>query len=40
MSGELLAFLALSLIAIMGGVLMLNFTKVMHMMLALVFTFS
>ncbi|MFB9760975.1 NADH-quinone oxidoreductase subunit J [Ectobacillus funiculus] len=39
MSGELLAFLALSLIAIMGGVLMLNFTKVMHMMLALVFTF-
>jgi NADH-quinone oxidoreductase subunit J len=39
MSGELLAFLALSLIAIMGGVLMLHFTKVMHMMLALVFTF-
>lgn len=39
MSGELLAFLALSLIAIMGGVLMLNFTKVMHMILALVFTF-
>jgi NADH-quinone oxidoreductase subunit J len=39
MSGEFLAFLALALIAIMGGVLMLNLTKVMHMMLALVFTF-
>lgn len=39
MSGELLAFFALALISIMGGMLMLNFTKVMHMMLALVFTF-
>jgi NADH-quinone oxidoreductase subunit J len=39
MSGELLAFLALALIAILGGILMLNLTKVMHMMLALVFTF-
>ncbi|MDM5190917.1 NADH-quinone oxidoreductase subunit J [Bacillus sp. DX4.1] len=39
MSGELVAFLALSLTAIIGGVLMLNLTKVMHMMLALVFTF-
>ncbi|MCP8967894.1 NADH-quinone oxidoreductase subunit J [Ectobacillus ponti] len=39
MSGELIAFMALALIAIMGGVLMLNLTKVMHMMLALVFTF-
>lgn len=39
MSGELVAFLALSLLAIMGGVLMLNVTKVMHMMLSLVFTF-
>ncbi|MFX3624869.1 MAG: NADH-quinone oxidoreductase subunit J [Ectobacillus sp.] len=39
MSGELIAFLTLALIAIMGGVLMLNLTKVMHMMLALVFTF-
>ncbi|WP_028402159.1 NADH-quinone oxidoreductase subunit J [Ectobacillus panaciterrae] len=39
MSGEFIAFLTLSIIAIMGGVLMLNLTKVMHMMLALVFTF-
>ncbi|HDX9587193.1 TPA: NADH-quinone oxidoreductase subunit J [Bacillus pseudomycoides] len=39
MSGELVAFLALALLAIMGGVFMLNLTKVMHMMLALVFTF-
>ncbi|MFD3446664.1 NADH-quinone oxidoreductase subunit J [Microbacteriaceae bacterium 4G12] len=39
MSGELIAFLALALVAIMGGMLMLNLTKVMHMMLALVFTF-
>ncbi|CAM4067175.1 NADH:ubiquinone oxidoreductase subunit J [Bacillus manliponensis] len=39
MSGEFLAFLALSLTAIIGGVLMLSVTKVMHMMLSLVFTF-
>ncbi|MGG2063429.1 NADH-quinone oxidoreductase subunit J [Bacillus sp. S14(2024)] len=39
MNGELVAFLALGLLAVMGGVLMLNLTKVMHMMLALVFTF-
>jgi NADH-quinone oxidoreductase subunit J len=39
MSGGFLAFLALSVIAIAGGVLMLHLTKVMHMMLALVFTF-
>ncbi|PGZ12886.1 NADH-quinone oxidoreductase subunit J [Bacillus cereus] len=39
MSGELVAFFILSLTAIIGGILMLNLTKVMHMMLALVFTF-
>ncbi|PHA00298.1 NADH:ubiquinone oxidoreductase subunit J [Bacillus pseudomycoides] len=39
MNGELVAFLALALLAMLGGVLMLNLTKVMHMMLALVFTF-
>lgn len=39
MSGEFLAFLALSLTAIIGGVFMLSVTKVMHMMLSIVFTF-
>lgn len=39
MSGEFLAFLALSLTAILGGVFMLSVTKVMHMMLSIVFTF-
>ncbi|MEN1937201.1 NADH-quinone oxidoreductase subunit J [Paenibacillus sp. 102] len=39
MNGELIAFFVLSLTAIIGGILMLNLTKVMHMMLALVFTF-
>ncbi|HHY75005.1 MAG TPA: NADH-quinone oxidoreductase subunit J [Bacillus bacterium] len=39
MSGELLAFFILALIAIAGGVLMLNLTKVVHMVVALVFTF-
>lgn len=39
MNGEFLVFLALALIAIMGGVLMLNVEKVMHMVLSLVLTF-
>lgn len=39
MNGEFIAFFILSLSAIIGGVLMLNLTKVMHMMLALVLTF-
>lgn len=39
MSGELLAFFILALIAIGGGVLMLNMEKVIHMVIALVFTF-
>lgn len=39
MSGELIAFLVLATLSIMGGVLMLNLTKVIHMLLALVLTF-
>lgn len=39
MSGELLAFYVLALIAIGGGVLMLTLKKVIHMVVALVFTF-
>ena len=39
MNGEFVAFFISSLSAIIGGVLMLNLTKVMHMMLALVLTF-
>jgi NADH-quinone oxidoreductase subunit J len=38
-SGEYLAFLGLALVAIAGGVFMLNLTKVVHMVVALVFTF-
>ncbi|GGC85887.1 NADH:ubiquinone oxidoreductase subunit J [Thalassobacillus devorans] len=39
MSGELFAFLVLALLAILGGILMLNLTKVIHMLLSLVLTF-
>ncbi|GGI16772.1 MULTISPECIES: NADH-quinone oxidoreductase subunit J [Gottfriedia] len=39
MSGFVVAFFLLSLAAILGGVMMLNSTKVMHMMLSLVLTF-
>ncbi|HET7578281.1 MAG TPA: NADH-quinone oxidoreductase subunit J [Bacillales bacterium] len=39
MSGELVAFYVLALIAIGGGVLMLTLKKVIHMVVALVFTF-
>ncbi|WP_071393301.1 NADH-quinone oxidoreductase subunit J [Bacillus tuaregi] len=39
MSGEFLAFIILALIAVSGGVLLLNLTKVVHMVLALVATF-
>lgn len=39
MNGELLAFFILALIAIAGGVLMLSLKKVIHMVVALVFTF-
>lgn len=38
-SGELLAFLVLALVAVIGGVLLLNLTKVVHMVISLVFTF-
>ncbi|WP_275695538.1 NADH-quinone oxidoreductase subunit J [Fredinandcohnia quinoae] len=39
MTGEFLAFLVLALSAIGGGILMLNLQKVVHMVVALVFTF-
>jgi NADH-quinone oxidoreductase subunit J len=39
MSGEFLAFMSLSLVAILGGFLLLNLSKVVHMVIALVFTF-
>lgn len=38
-SGEFIAFLGLAIAAIAGGVLMLNLTKVVHMVVSLVFTF-
>ncbi|WP_153126339.1 NADH-quinone oxidoreductase subunit J [Peribacillus tepidiphilus] len=39
MSGEFLAFMSLSIVAILGGFLLLNLSKVVHMVIALVFTF-
>lgn len=39
MSGELLAFFILALIAIAGGIMMINLTRVVHMVISLVFTF-
>ncbi|MGG4265399.1 NADH-quinone oxidoreductase subunit J [Peribacillus simplex] len=39
LSGELIAFFGLALVAILGGVLLITLTKVMHMVIALVFTF-
>ncbi|GGE85258.1 NADH-quinone oxidoreductase subunit J [Priestia taiwanensis] len=39
MSGEMIAFSVLAFVAILGGIIMLNVKKVMHMMVALVFTF-
>jgi NADH-quinone oxidoreductase subunit J len=39
MSGEFLAFMGIALVAVIGGVLLLNLSNVMHMMVALVFTF-
>lgn len=38
-TGELIAFFVLALVAIVGGVLMLNLKNVMHMLISLVFTF-
>lgn len=39
MTGEFIAFMALALVAIMGGVLLLNLNNVVHSVVALVFTF-
>lgn len=39
MSGEFIAFLVLALVAIAGGVLMINLSNVVHMVIALVFSF-
>lgn len=39
LTGEFIAFMALALVAIIGGVLLINLTKVIHMVVALVFTF-
>lgn len=39
MTGELLVFFILALVAIAGGVLMLNMARVVHMIIVLVFTF-
>ncbi|WP_077619892.1 NADH-quinone oxidoreductase subunit J [Bacillus sinesaloumensis] len=39
MTGEFLAFIVLAISAIGGGMLMLNLQKVIHMVIALVFTF-
>ncbi|HVH96654.1 MAG TPA: NADH-quinone oxidoreductase subunit J, partial [Bacillus sp. (in: firmicutes)] len=38
-TGEFLAFIILAIIAVSGGVLLLNLTNVVHMVLALVATF-
>lgn len=38
-SGEMLAFLGLVFVAVLGGILLIQLTKVVHMVLALVFTF-
>ncbi|AIM16395.1 MULTISPECIES: NADH-quinone oxidoreductase subunit J [Neobacillus] len=38
-SGEFFAFMGLALVAIIGGVLLLNLNKVVHMVVALIFTF-
>jgi NADH-quinone oxidoreductase subunit J len=38
-SGEFLSFMGLALVAVVGGVLLLNLTKVVHMVVALIFTF-
>ncbi|WP_026696011.1 NADH-quinone oxidoreductase subunit J [Peribacillus kribbensis] len=39
LSGEMLAFTLLSLAAIMGGILLITLDRVVHMVIALVFTF-
>ena len=39
MNGELIAFIGLALVAAGGGILLITLTKVVHMVIALVFTF-
>lgn len=39
MNGEFIAFIVLAFVAISGGIWMLNLTKVVHMVVSLVFTF-
>jgi len=39
LSGEFIAFISLAIVAIMGGVLLLNLKNVVHMVVAIVFTF-
>lgn len=39
MTGELIAFLLLAIVGVMGGMLLLNLSNVVHMVIALVFTF-
>jgi NADH-quinone oxidoreductase subunit J len=39
LTGEFFAFMSLALVAVIGGVLLLNLTRVIHMVIALVFTF-
>lgn len=39
MNGEFVAFIVLAIVAISGGIWMLNLTKVVHMVVSLVFTF-
>lgn len=38
-SGQFIAFIGLALVAVIGGILLLNLSKVVHMVIALVFTF-
>jgi NADH-quinone oxidoreductase subunit J len=38
-TGEFFAFMGLALVAIIGGVMLINLTKVVHMVVALIFTF-
>ncbi|WP_053361054.1 NADH-quinone oxidoreductase subunit J [Bacillus sp. FJAT-27251] len=40
LSGEFLAFMSLAIVAVVGGMLLLNLTKVVHMVLGLFFTFA
>ncbi|MEH6943405.1 NADH-quinone oxidoreductase subunit J [Bacillus sp. JJ722] len=39
LSGEMIAFIMLALVAVIGGILLLNLQKVVHMVMAVVFTF-